>query len=155
MSYRESPDLERLPPLQLNGPAGVVRLDAPELGAPVLLLVRDGAIERARPYIAALEERLRDLRDWGGRPLLVTERNIVDSRLPSAVASPEAWDALGVENSALVIADRWRVVYFARGTTTFADLPAADDVVDWVRYLGTQCPECGVIDEPGHGEWAI
>jgi hypothetical protein len=133
----------------------VKRLNAPELGTPVLLLVRDAAFERARPYIAALEERLRDLRDWGGRPLLVTERDMVESRLPSAVARPDEWDAFAVANSALMIADRWRVVYFVKETTTFADLPSPDEIVEWVRYLGMQCPECGVIDEPGYGEWAV
>jgi hypothetical protein len=146
--------IERLPPLELTGPTGTVRLRAPELGSPVLLLIRDEAIDRARPYVRALEDHERDLRDWYGRPLIITERPVSETALPRAVATREDWDGFGVDDSALMIADRWGIVYFAKGTTTFDDLPPLDDVVEWARYLATQCPECGVIDEPGYGEWA-
>ncbi|MGQ0814860.1 MAG: hypothetical protein ACT4O1_10400 [Gemmatimonadota bacterium] len=47
------------------------------------------------------------------------------------------------------------MVYFAKETTTFTDLPSAIEVEEWLRYLATQCPECGVMDEPGRGEWAF
>jgi hypothetical protein len=30
----------------------------------------------------------------------------------------------------------------------------AEEIEEWMKFLATQCPECGVIDEPGHGEWA-
>jgi hypothetical protein len=147
--------LERLPRLQLTGPSGTLRLHAPELGAPVVLLVRNESLERARPYIRALAESLRELRDWDGRPLLITERDAGVTQLPAAVATRAVWDELSIEDSALIIADRWGVVYFMQETTTFDDLPSADEVVVWVRYLAMQCPECGVIDEPGYGEWSL
>jgi hypothetical protein len=147
--------LERLPRLQLTGPSGTLRLHAPELGAPVVLLVRNESLERARPYIRALAESVRELHDWDGRPLLITERDTGVTGLPAAVATRAVWDELSIEDSALIIADRWGVVYFMQETTTFDDLPSADEVVVWVRYLAMQCPECGVIDEPGYGEWSL
>lgn len=98
-----------------------------------------------------------DLRHWYGRPFLVTETARPASALPSARLEPDGWSALGLGagQSALIIADRWGLVYFAAQTTGFTDLPDADEVEDWLRYLATQCPECGVPDEPGHGEWSF
>jgi|SRR5688572_30659944 len=155
MPQQRQPITERLPAVELSGPAGTIFLRAPELGSPVLLLVRDDALERARSYIGSLEARLADLRNWYGRPLLVTERAVAQSALATASASAETWAVLGVEagKSALIIADRWGIVYFAQQTTTFADLPSVSEVEEWLRYLATQCPECGVIDEPG--DWAL
>ncbi|MGH7445992.1 MAG: hypothetical protein ACRELT_00430 [Longimicrobiales bacterium] len=145
---------ERLPRLELTGPAGTVRLHAPQLGAPVLLLVRDASLERARAWMMALEQNASELRVWGGRPLLITE-HVAKSAVPTVVAGDEVWSDLGIRDSALIIADRWGVVYFLQETTTFDDLPPVDEVIEWVRYLSMQCPECGVIDEPGYGEWAL
>ncbi|MGH7449159.1 MAG: hypothetical protein ACRELT_16420 [Longimicrobiales bacterium] len=154
MPYARTP-LQRLPRLQLNGPAGTIRLHAPELGAPVLLLVRNEALDRSRPYISALVESLSELRNRDGRALLITEDDVGKTGLPSAVASRDVWDSLSIDDSALIIADRWGVVYVVKETTTFEDLPPAEEVVGWVRYLAMQRPECGVIDEPGYGEWAL
>lgn len=142
--------------MTLHGPSGIIRLRAPELGSLVLLLVRDDALKRADPYIEALEQHMPEMRDWSGRPLLVTERASVNRSVPAARLDPGGWRALGIDEgrSALIIADRWGLVYFAQHTTTFEDLPSATEIEEWIRYLATQCPECGVPDEPGYGEWA-
>jgi hypothetical protein len=147
----------RLPRLRLEAADGKVEvLDAPERGSPALLFVRDKALEVARPYIATWERVLSDLTSWYGRPLLITESATGETRIPSASATADDWLQLGIAEHAyaLIIADRWGVVYFAQETTNFGDLPSAAEVEQWLRYLATQCPECGVIDEPGYGEWA-
>lgn len=155
MSIRELSALKRLPALELSGPAGAVTLQPRE--SVVLLLVRDAALPRARKYIADLEACLRDLRVWDAQLILVTEKEEIESELLSAKTSSAMWKLLSVDDgrSALIIADRWGVVYFAQQTDTFADLPAPERIEEWVRFLATQCPECGVIDEPGHGEWEM
>jgi hypothetical protein len=148
---------QRLPMLRLmDGTGEPIRLDAPELGSPALLMVRAVHRARAQPAIAEWEHRLPDFHAWDGRPILVHEGPHMESALPSALARPEDWDALGIEpaNSALIIADRWGVVYAARQAAHFAELPNAEYAEEWLRFLATQCPECGVIDEPGYGEWA-
>lgn len=149
-------DLRRVPSVELESPTGPVALRAPDLGSPVLLFVRDAALAGAEAYIASVEAHLADLRDWYGRPLLVTERAVRHGALPGLQAGPEVWQKIGIgpDQIALIIADRWGVVYHAVATHAVADLPEPDEIEEWVRFLATQCPECGVIDEPGYGEWA-
>lgn len=147
--------VERLPRLELTGAAGTVRLHAPELGAPVLLLVRDASLENARAWIESFEQNASEIRVWGGRPLVIAEHDMGESAVPTVLAGEDVWSELGIDDSALIIADRWGVVYFVQETTTLHDLPPVDEVIEWVRYLSMQCPECGVIDEPGYGEWAV
>ncbi|MGQ0814859.1 MAG: hypothetical protein ACT4O1_10395 [Gemmatimonadota bacterium] len=74
--------IERLPPAELAGLAGALQLRAPELGSPVLLLVRDDALERAAAHIALLEAHISELRNWYSRPLLVTERAVPEGGCP-------------------------------------------------------------------------
>ena len=155
MDTRESTIPTRLPALTLRGPHGDVPLRSPQQGSRVLLLVRDEALDRARPYIGALERSLAELREWNGSALLVTERAVADTALPAARAEPETWVALGIREgeSALIIADRWGDVYSSQQSRSFADLPSTEQIEEWIRFLAMQCPECGVIDEPGYGEW--
>jgi hypothetical protein len=147
----------RLPPLQIETADGRVEsLEAPERGSPALLFVRTEAREVARGYLESWERALPDLVSWYGRPLLVTDSVPSDTDIPWVIARDQDWRKLGIEPraNALIIADRWGIVYFAQTTMTFRDLPSSSEVELWLRYLATQCPECGVIDEPGYGEWA-
>jgi peroxiredoxin len=48
----------------------------------------------------------------------------------------------GISSPAVVVADRWGEVVFAAEPTDVAGLPAPDDVIDWVRYTMSKCPEC-------------
>ena len=145
--------LKRLPALELRGMTGVMRLDPRE--SLVLLLMRDAALPRAHKYIAQLEAHLSEFRAWDTRLIVITEKESIESGLETASTSPEKWHTLGIAagKSALIIADRWGEVYFAQQTETFADMLSPEQVEEWVRYLATQCPECGVIDESGRGEW--
>jgi peroxiredoxin len=48
----------------------------------------------------------------------------------------------GVPSPGIVVADRWgEIVYVADGQTV-DDLPGPDDVIEWLRYVQHQCPEC-------------
>ncbi len=42
----------------------------------------------------------------------------------------------------VVVADRWGEVVYSREAEAGADLPAVEDLLDWVRFLRSQCPEC-------------
>lgn len=48
----------------------------------------------------------------------------------------------GVASPAVVIADRWgEIVYVASGSNV-ADLPRLPEILEWIAYLQTRCPEC-------------
>lgn len=49
----------------------------------------------------------------------------------------------------IVIADEWREIYFAAGAEVEHELPAPEEIVEWLRSISIQCPEC----EQPEGEW--
>ena len=66
-----------------------------------------------------------------------------------------AWDGRFVERPPdardahrLLILDRYGQVYAVHDAARISDLPDADALEDWFRFLATACPECGVIDDP-------
>jgi hypothetical protein len=94
------------------------------------LLVR-GAEEITR-YTDALAARADDFAAWDGR---IVER------------PPD-----GPETHRLLILDRYGQVYAVHDAASADDLPDADALEEWFRFLATACPECGVIDDPArHG----
>lgn len=111
-------------------------------GRPIVLI--PGSPEAAARAAAALGLPGEDEDPSGGRRVLVD----VDGALRRRWRIPAA-------DAAVIIADRWGEVYAAMTGSDPGELPGPDAVDEWLRFLSTQCPECGVIDEPGPGEWAI
>jgi hypothetical protein len=48
----------------------------------------------------------------------------------------------GVPSPGVVVADRWGEIGYVEAAPTAAELPGPDDLVDWLRYVQSQCPEC-------------
>lgn len=48
----------------------------------------------------------------------------------------------GVPSPGIVVADRWGQIHQLAGGKTVDDLPRPDDVIEWLRYVQHQCPEC-------------
>ena len=48
----------------------------------------------------------------------------------------------GVPYPGVVVADRWGEVAHVAYPSRVEDLPAPDELVEWVRYLEYRCPEC-------------
>lgn len=84
--------------------------------------------ERADALLADLAARADDFAAWDGR-LLVTEPD-------------------GKPSHRLLIVDRYNQVYAVHESADASELPAADALEEWFRFLATACPECGVIDDP-------
>lgn len=157
---------QRLPSLTLPAvPDGRrIALRSPAQGAPVVVILRpDGDAAALLERFAQAAERLQL---WAGRPLAIVASSLEEATelvgrvggVPFPVLADVDGAALRRLNvpsgrSALIIADRWGVVYHSVDAESATQLPKEDEVVEWVRYLATQCPECGVPDEPGHGEW--
>ena len=160
------PPGQRLPRLTLPAaPDGrMISLHDPARGAPVIVVLKsDGDGVAGLQRLARAAERL-EL--WAGRPLAIVAASLEEATelvgRAGGVPFPVLADVDGTarrrlnvpsDRSALIIADRWGVVYDSVLAESGAELPDEDEVVEWVRYLATQCPECGVPDEPGHGEW--
>jgi hypothetical protein len=50
-------------------------------------------------------------------------------------------DVAGAPRPGIIIADRWGEIHFVVGGRV-EDLPASAGIVEWLRYVQMQCPEC-------------
>jgi hypothetical protein len=48
----------------------------------------------------------------------------------------------GIPSPSVVVADRWGEIVHVATASDVAGLPPAQELVDWVSYLQTRCPEC-------------
>jgi hypothetical protein len=48
----------------------------------------------------------------------------------------------GVPTPGVLIADRWGEIWYVHKADSDTALPAPDALVDWLRYVQIQCPEC-------------
>lgn len=71
--------------------------------------------------------------------------------LLDTTGATRGWAPVG--EAAVVVADRFGVVYDQAHSRDANDLPDTAALIEWLRFLATQCPECGVPDEPGFGEY--
>lgn len=51
-------------------------------------------------------------------------------------------------SAGLLIADRYGQLYARWDARDPGGLPSPPAVEEWTRFLATQCPECGVLDQP-------
>jgi hypothetical protein len=90
----------------------------------LLLIVLAPDDPGSRTYLAEIDARMSDL-------------TINDT---ACVVSFDAIRHVG--RPSVVIADRWGEVQFAIHEAAARDLPAVDEIIDWLRYVQHQCPEC-------------
>jgi hypothetical protein len=171
MSTKDRPRLragDYLPPLELPAaPIGATfHLVTQGRDATVLLLV-PAQLEPWKSYLAALAATAAEIEQWYARILLVLHGDLRLARRLRELASAaltvlvdpqaETHRQSGVDpaHAALLIVDRYGQIYDAVEAARPDDLPSLADIQEWTKFLATQCPECGVIDEPGHGEWAL
>jgi len=48
----------------------------------------------------------------------------------------------GVPSPGVVVADRWGEIHHVVDGKTVDDLPGPEDVIEWLRFVQHQCPEC-------------
>jgi hypothetical protein len=152
---------------------GELRWRDPARGSTVAVFLQSDDRAADLAYLRGLTESARDFQSWDGRVIAVVPRLEPSSGesgqgLPSA--GPEL-DTDGTDRSApihlvtqptgeaehcgvrggedaVLIADRWGQIYHgARGEAPDA-LPTPAEIEEWLQFIATQCPECGVIDEP-------
>ena len=68
---------------------------------------------------------------------LASEMASLDARLIVTATRIE-----GIPSPGVVVADRWGEVYHVKGASRAADLPGPDDLLEWVKYVRNECPEC-------------
>ena len=109
-------------------------------------------------YARGLAARARELSEWGANASIVVRAESGEVRPLQAAAGglrllEDRGGALGARlgpgAAAVLIADEWGEIYLAVESGPAHDLPEAGEIVDWVRFIAIQCPEC----EGPEGEW--
>lgn len=152
----------RIGPLDLPVPDGPpVRLRRGGRSATVLIRVPRDASPEVRAWLAEVDGARASLAQWDGRVVVVVAGGVDDARKLAAAtgillpvtAHPSGAPPTDAEDVAIVVIDRWGEVYHVIRAATAHDLPSPHGLEEWFRFLGTQCPECGVPDSADLGEW--
>lgn len=160
----------RLPSLQSHTDAGELRWRDPAGGSTVAVFLQSSDREANRDYLNQLTRAAGDFRLWNGRVIVVMPDQVGAGaegqsaagggaagpvsprhRTISVVTEPEGEaEHCGVRGGedAILIADRWGEVYYGTRGDTPGALPDTAEISEWLQFLATQCPECGVPDEP-------
>jgi len=96
-----------------------------------------------------------DLSAWGGH-LTIIVRDSLDTatklyeqlhRCAQVLADPG--HSVAIADGSLAVTDEWGEVYFETTVDTEHQLPPPPEVVNWVRFIAIQCPECVGVE----GDW--
>jgi len=132
---RRIPDLSGLA-MDGSAPGGIV----------VMLFADSSRCQNCRAYVEKLAQEADELRAWGASLLRVTSDEDVTAELSGVIQARDPAGGfaarLGVQPPCVVIADEWREIHLLQQGGTQHALPSVEEVVEWVRYLGSRCPEC-------------
>ncbi|HET9949495.1 MAG TPA: hypothetical protein VFQ22_11280 [Longimicrobiales bacterium] len=146
---------ERLPAVGFSAPSG----EAVELrgrhGPVVVLAVGGDECAGCADWVRALEEQGDQLARWGASVFVVLPRGGAGGGLEARahgtarlVTDDTGALAGGGPGAAVLVADEWGEIYFSRHAPSGRELPGADEVFDWLRFVAIQCPECDPIEWP-------
>ena len=164
----------RLPVVTLTSVASgkQISLREPAAGAPAILSLPPSP-DRFAEYARTFAAKRPGYTNWAGRPVVLVPGDLANASAAAADAGLTGADGgigettvlvdadgslrrgwgLADDVAAVIVADRWGEVYAVAAGTDPSELPGPDAIDEWLRFLAMQCPECGVIDEPGLGEW--
>jgi hypothetical protein len=149
---------ERLPALTLGAVAGPA-VDLGQGRHSSVVVFPHARCDDCLVYLLRLDALAGDLTVWGGRPLAVLLEEAEARGLARQLSFPVLLDdgrarnraGLQPDRAAVFVADRFGTVYRSDRTGWDHHFPGDREIVDEVRFIGIQCPECGVPDEPPRG----
>jgi len=128
-------------------------------GARVLYAMHSATCPECRDYIRALAANS-DLLEWGGhltilvRDSLDAARSVYENtngpgaQIAEVLADPGR--SVPLADGAIAVTDEWGEVYFESPPTSgHQELPPPEEIVNWVRFVAIQCPECVNVE----GDW--
>lgn len=118
-----------------------------ETGGKTTILVTLHSAECAgcREYLSGLVSLSREFDLWDGRLLVILPGPVPAGRTPLPPMGKVLFDEHGSiadpACAAVFVADRYAQIFAAVRGGVSHDLPSARELAEWLKYLGTLCPE--------------
>lgn len=145
---------DRLPPVRLRERAGEVEVSLRRSRGPrVLVTLHQQDCDECIDYVKSLASERERLESWGAEMVVISTGSLSDGgSVLAGLGVPVLEDPTHVVADGrltVLIADEWGEVYFASEPTETHGPIAPEEVVEWVKFVSIQCPEC----EGPEGEW--
>lgn len=156
---------DRLPDLTLPGADGAERpLRGPHRDAVIVVALHDTGCDRCRRYLRELADARPRFRIWDGTVRAVTDDPDIGNLQRDLEGDLQVGDRTDVlvdaerrlldrvearDGPVVLVADRYGQLYEILPAGRDHTLPTPGELEAWLQYLATQCPECGVLDQPG------
>lgn len=119
----------------------------------VVIGIHGAACQPCRAYLRGLAERHDAITEWDGRVAVLLPGTLAEAEglrseldIPFPVLADtdgEAASRTGLYGGGMIIADQWGEIFFEEtGGPDVHSFPVVDEVLEWLRYLAIQCPEC-------------
>jgi hypothetical protein len=135
------PDIEL--PSARSGSA--VRLNLPAGQTTVLVTVHSARCAGCQEYVSGLAPASGEFEVWEGRLLVVVPEPPGAARQMQApfgqVLSDEAGRVADPGSASVIVADRYGHIFQATHAAASHQLPPVRELEEWLKYLGTLCPE--------------
>lgn len=146
---------DRLPSVRLREPAGETEVGLrPTRGPRVLVTMHQLECEECVGYVTEIAASTREpLESWGADIVVISPEampagDVGLTRLGVPVLE-DPGHIVADGRLTVIIADEWGEVYFASDPEAGHGRVAPEEVVEWVKFIAIQCPEC----EGPEGEW--
>lgn len=146
---------ERLPHLDLTAERGGAAIPLRRSGREgiVLLILHASGCAACDGYLRDLARIQDDVRDWDGRVVVVrtgtplahengTESDPEHGFVTAADPEGILRQRLRVDIPAILIADQWGELHAVEMAGPEHEFLDPGEVVDWLRFIAIQCPEC-------------
>jgi len=91
-------------------------------------------------YVQSLAESEDEFRIWEAR-LIVIASPSTRSAAPAFATEVTDKEILPLQGVGVLAADRYGQIFYVTQSTTEHAFPSARDLAEWIKYLGTLCPE--------------
>ncbi len=136
-----------LPDIELrSAPDGTpVQLRASGGKTAVVVMLHSAMCAACAQYLASLAPLAEEFAVWDGRLLVVVpgpQAEAASVRSPyGLVLADERQLIANPESASVVVADRYGQIFGAESAGGAHDLTSVRDLAEWLKYLGTLCPE--------------
>jgi hypothetical protein len=90
----------------------------------VLITLRDDDSDSTRRYLTDLTNRIPEFSNQNTTCIITRD------------------EVPGVPAPAVVVADKWGEIIYIAAKPDVGDLPMPQELLDWIDYVQTRCPEC-------------